>query len=182
MENPWKLVSKEIKYESPWILTEEHKVIHPSGRQGIYSVTHFKNIAVAIIPLDENYNTWIVGQYRYPLHCYEWEICEGGCPAGTDPVDTAKRELLEECGITASGFEMILFMQLSNSATDEVSYSFIAKGLKHGLSHPEDTEQLTVKKIPFSRLYEMTMRGEIRDALSVATILKTKLLIDDGKI
>lgn len=182
MENPWKFLSKEIKYDSPWIRTEEHQVINPSGKQSIYSKVHFKNIAVAIIPLDDDYNTWIVGQLRYPTQTYEWEVCEGGCPEGTSPPDTAKRELLEECGITAKYFELILEMQLSNAATDEVTATFIARGLSFGKSQPEETEQLTIKKIPFNELFQMTVRGEIRDALSVASILKTKLMIDEGKI
>lgn len=178
MESPWTYLSKEIHYESPWIRTEEHQVINPANKQSLYSKVHFKNIAVAIIPLDDNYNTWIVGQYRYPTQSYEWEVCEGGCPEGTAPLDTAIRELIEECGITANHFEMILHMQLSNAATDEVSYTFIAKGLSFGANEPEETEQLTIKKIPFNELFEMTMRGEIRDGLSVASILKTKLMID----
>jgi len=182
MNNPWKKLSSEIKYESPWIRTEEHQVINPSGKQSIYSKVHFKNIAVAIIPLDDDYNTWIVGQFRYPTQTFEWEVCEGGCPEGTSPLETAKRELLEECGITATHYELIMEMQLSNAASDETSATFIAKGLSFGQSEPEETEQLTIKKIPFSELFEMTMRGEIRDALSVASVLKTKLLIEDGKI
>ncbi|MEO8149389.1 MAG: NUDIX hydrolase [Bacteroidia bacterium] len=182
MESPWKTLAKHIKYESPWIRTEEHDVINPSGKQSIYSKVHFKNIAVAIIPLDDDYNTWIVGQFRYPTQTYEWEVCEGGCPEGTSPLDTAKRELLEECGITATHYELIMEMQLSNAASDETSATFIAKGLTFGESEPEETEQLTIKKIPFSELFEMAMRGEIRDALSIASILKTKLLIDAGKI
>jgi 8-oxo-dGTP pyrophosphatase MutT (NUDIX family) len=182
MENPWKKLSSKTEYDSPWIRTEEHQVINPSGKQSIYSKVHFKNLAVAIIPLDDDYNTWIVGQFRYPTQTYEWEVCEGGCPEGTAPLDTARRELMEECGITAMHFELILEMQLSNAATDEVSYSYVAKGLSFGESEPEETEQLTIKKIPFQQLFEMTMRGEIRDGLSVATILKTKLLIDAGKL
>lgn len=182
MENPWKFLSKEIQYESPWIRTEEHQVINPSGKQSIYSKVHFKNIAVAIIPLDDDYNTWMVGQFRYPTQTYEWEVCEGGCPEGTSPLETAKRELIEECGITATHFELIMEMQLSNAASDEVSATYIAKGLTFGNSEPEETEQLTIKKIPFEELFQMAMHGEIRDALSVASILKTKLLIDAGKI
>ena len=182
MNNPWKTLSKEIRYESPWIKTEEHQVINPSGKQSIYSKVHFKNIAVAIIPLDDDYNTWILGQFRYPTQTYEWEVCEGGCPEGTSPLETAKRELLEECGITALHFKLIMEMQLSNAASDETSATFIAKGLTFGESEPEETEQLTIKKIPFSELFEMTMRDEIRDALSVASILKTKLMIEAGEI
>lgn len=175
-KNPWQTLSKQNRYESNWIRTEEHEVLNPAGKPGVYSVTHFKNIAVAVIPLDENNNTWIVGQYRYPVNSFEWEVCEGGCPVGTEPIETAKRELLEECGLIANNYELILQMQLSNSATDEISFTFLATGITVTKNSPEETEQLTIKKIPFDELYEMVMRGEIKDALSVASVLKVKAL------
>jgi 8-oxo-dGTP pyrophosphatase MutT (NUDIX family) len=181
-DNPWTTKSSEVKYENPWIRITESKVLNPSGNDGIYGVVHFRTHAIAIIPLDENYYTWIVGQYRYPLDSYEWEIVEGGCPEGTSPLDTARRELHEEVGLKAEHYEMILEMQLSNSTTDEVSYSFIAKGLTYIGEEPEEDEQISIRKLPFEEVYQMTMRGEIRDGLSVATILKAKLLIDQGKI
>lgn len=182
VDSPWQIKASEVKYANPWISITEHQVVNPSGNDGIYGVVHFRNYAVAIIPLDEDYNTWIVGQYRFPLDSYEWEVVEGGCPEGTSPLDTAKRELHEEVGLQAEHYEMILEMQLSNSTTDEVSYSFVAKGLSYIGEKPEDDEKLAIKKIPFEELYQMTMRGEIRDGLAVATILKTKLLIEAGKI
>lgn len=180
--NPWGKVSEEVKYDNPWIKIIEHKVINPSGNPGIYGVVHFKTHAVAIIPLDENNNTWIVGQYRYPLNSYEWEVVEGGCPEGTSPEDTAHRELIEEVGLQADSMQMILEMQLSNSTTDEVSYTYVARGLKFIGSHPEEDERLDIKKLPFEEVYQMVLRGEIRDGLSVASVLKAKVLLDAGKI
>ena len=180
MINRWKTLSTSLKYENRWISVTEHQVINPSEKPGIYGVVHFKNIAVAILPLDEEMNTWIVGQWRYTLNRFEWEIPEGGCPEGTSPEDTAKRELLEETGIVAREFIPILEMQLSNSTTDEVSYSFIARGLSMVEAEPEETEDLHIKKMPFSELVDMVMNGEIRDALSVATILKTARMLENG--
>jgi ADP-ribose pyrophosphatase len=181
-KNPWTNKSSEVKYENLWIKVIESNVLNPAGNDGIYGVVHYKNNAVAIIPLDENYNTWIVGQYRYPLDSYEWEIVEGGCPEGTSPLETAKRELHEEVGLKAEHYEMILEMQLSNSTTDEVSYTYVAKGLSYIGEEPEEDEQLTIKKIPFEEVFQMVMRGEIRDALAVGSILKAKMLIDRGLI
>ena len=177
--NPWKTLDKKVHYESAWIRTEEHRVINPAGKAGTYSLTHFKNIAVAVIPLDAENNTWIVGQFRYPTQTFEWEVCEGGCPEGTDPVETAKRELHEECGIISNDLELILEMQLSNSATDEISFTYIARNLTFTESNPEETEQLTVKKIPFSELFQMTMQGKIKDALSVASIFKLNEILKE---
>jgi ADP-ribose pyrophosphatase len=180
--SPWKTKSSDVKYENKWIRIIEHQVVNPAGNDGIYGVVHFKTNAIAIIPLDEEYNTWIVGQYRYPFHSYEWEIVEGGCPEGTLPLETAKRELHEEAGLQAERYEMILEMQLSNSTTDEVSYSYIAKGISYIGEEPEEDEQLAIRKLPFEEVYQMVMRGEIRDGLAVASVLKAKALIDAGKI
>ncbi|MFN8323872.1 MAG: NUDIX hydrolase [Chitinophagales bacterium] len=180
--NPWKKITSQVKYENPWIKIIEDQVKNPAGNDGIYGVVHFKTNAVAIIPLDENNNTWIVGQYRYPLNSYEWEVPEGGCPLGTSPADTAKRELIEEVGLQAEHLELILEMQLSNSTTDEISYTYIARGLTYIGEHPEEDEQLLIKKLPFEEVYQMVLRGEIRDGLSVASILKAKILLAEGKL
>ena len=176
--NPWTKLGSEVKYENPWIKIIEDKVLNPAGNNGIYGVVHFKTCAIAIIPLDEDNNTWIVGQYRYPLNSYEWEVIEGGCPEGTLPLDTAKRELIEEAGLNAEEFELILEMQLSNSTTDEVSYTYIARQLTYVGERPEEDEQLCIKKLPFEEVYQMVMRGEIRDGLSVGSILKAKAVLD----
>ena len=181
-ESPWTKLSGEVKYENPWIKVTEDKVKNPVGKDGIYGVVHFKTHAIAIIPLDQNNNTWIVGQYRYPLDSYEWEVVEGGCPEGTSPIETAKRELIEEVGLKAEHFEMILEMQLSNSTTDELSYTYIARGLSYVGEEPKEDEQLAIRKLPFEEVYQMVLRGEIRDGLSVASIFKAKLLLDQEEI
>jgi 8-oxo-dGTP pyrophosphatase MutT (NUDIX family) len=181
-ENPWITKSKEIKYENPWIKVVENQVINPAGKDGIYGVVHFKNTAIAIIPLDEEYNTWIVGQYRYTLDSFEWEVPEGGSLKSEAPLDGAKRELAEETGYEASEYIKVLEMQLSNSVSDEVSVTYVAKGLTFIGDSPEETEKIYVKKLPFQELFEMTMRGEIRDGLSVASILKVKLMIELGQL
>lgn len=181
-ENPWTKLSGEVKYENNWIRIEEDQVLNPVGNRGIYGVVHFKTYAVAIIPLDEENSTWIVGQYRYPLQSYEWEVVEGGCPENTSPLETAHRELMEEVGLKAEHMTLILEMQLSNSTTDEVSYTYVARGLTYVGAQPEEDEKLSIKKITFEELYQMTLRGEIRDGLSVASILKLKVLLEKGQI
>ena len=181
-DNPWKTLSSEVKYENPWIRVTESAIINPAGNKGIYGVVHFKNKAIAIIPLDEDNNTWIVGQYRYTMNSYEWEVPEGGCPEGEEPLNGAKRELAEEVGLVAGSWEMILETQLSNSVSDEIGYTYIAKELEFVGSSPEETEQLHVRKLPFEEVVEMVLRGEIKDGLSVASILKAKLLLDRGMI
>lgn len=180
--NPWQTLESELKYDNNWISVTEHQVINPSGGKGIYGEVHFKNIAIGILPLDENYNTWLVGQYRYPLKAYSWEIPEGGGPLGKEPLDGAKRELLEETGMSAKNWQEIQRMHLSNSVSDELSIIYIATDLIQGIAMPEETEQLVVKKLPFEEAYQMVLNGKITDSMSVAAILKAKLMVITGEL
>lgn len=180
--NPWKTLKTDVKYDNPWIKVTESKTINANGGDGIYGVVHFKNIAIGIIPLDKDYNTWLVGQYRYPLNEYSWEICEGGGLLNEDILSSAKRELMEELGIEAEDWQEIMKMHLSNSVSDEKGVIYIAKNLSYHQPEPEEGEVLQLKKLPFTEVFEMVMNGKITDSLSVAGILKTKLLIDQGLI
>lgn len=174
--NPWTKLSSKVEYENNWIVVEHQEVVTPAGTPGIYGIVHFKNLAIGVLPLDDDNNTWIVGQYRYPHHAYSWEIPEGGGKIGIDPLESAKRELLEECGIEAAHWELIMEMDLSNSATDEKALLYVARGLTFTQSQPEETEQLQVKKIPFEELYQMVMQGEVKDAMTIGAVLKWKLM------
>jgi 8-oxo-dGTP pyrophosphatase MutT (NUDIX family) len=180
--NPWQTLSETIPYENPWISVSHREVLNPSGGKGIYGVVQFKNIAVGVIPLDNEGNTWLVGQYRYTLQQYHWEIPEGGCPMGSDPLLSAQRELLEETGIVADLWTTLLELHTSNSVTNEYGVAYIAQKLNFGVAEPEETEQLHVKKMPFSEVVEMVMNGEITDALSMTSILKANELIKRGMV
>ena len=179
---PWKTRSVEERYSTPWISVSHHEIIDPSGREGIYGVVHFKNLAVGIIPLDEEGNTWIVGQYRYPIDAYSWEIIEGGGSRERPPIESAQRELREEAGIVAEHWTEVLQMDLSNSASDEVAIIYVAQGLTFHEPEPDHNEQLELRKVPFSELVEMVMRGELRDSLTMAGVLKVDRLLRDGSL
>jgi ADP-ribose pyrophosphatase len=178
--NPWTTLSETTVYDSPWISLSHRDVLNPSGGKGIYGLVHFKNLAIGIVPLDKDYNTWLVGQYRYTLSAYSWEIPEGGGPLSTDPLLSAQRELKEETGMVAAKWTKIADLHLSNSVTDEGAIVFVAQELSFGHSEPEETEDLVVKKLPFSEVVAMAMNGEITDALAVVAILKTQLMINRG--
>ncbi|MES2140119.1 MAG: NUDIX hydrolase [Bacteroidota bacterium] len=182
LKNPWTTLTSEKIYDSPWIGLTKHDVLNPNGNPGTYSVVHFKNLAIGILPLDNDYNTWIVGQYRYPINQYSWEIPEGGGNHNVPALDSAKRELLEETGITANKWTKIQELHLSNSASDEFGILYIAQDLNFGESEPEDDEQLVVRKLHFNELYQMVESGEITDSLTVIAVLKAKLLMLEGTI
>jgi len=171
-ENPWKKLSGKTVYDNQWIRVEEHDVINPSGGKGIYGKVCLKNIAIGIIPLDEYDNTWLVGQHRYTLNQYSWEIPEGGCPLGTDPLESAKRELKEETGITARQWKELIRIHTSNSVTDEAGVIYLAEDLVQGDQSLDETEQdLRVKKINLKEAVEKVMNGKITDSMSMAGIL-----------
>jgi 8-oxo-dGTP pyrophosphatase MutT (NUDIX family) len=171
-ENPWKKISAQVKYDNPWINLTEYQVITPAGTEGIYGKVHFKNIAVGVIAIDAENNTYLVGQYRFPLDLYSWEIPEGGCPEGTDWLEAAKRELKEETGFEAGKWTEILQMHVSNSVSDEFAVVYVAEELIAGASEPEETEDLQIIKMPFSQAVQWVMEGKITDSISVAAILK----------
>lgn len=180
--NPWQTITTRNVYENPWIRVEHHEVLNPSGGPGIYGFIHFKNTAIGVIPLDHEGNTWLVGQYRYALKHYSWEIPEGGGLWGVDPIDAAKRELLEETGITAACWTPLLEMHTSNSVTDEYSVAYIARDLSFGEAQPEETEQLLLKKLPFEEVVGMVLSGEITDALSMVAVLKANEWLRNGTL
>ena len=177
-KNPWKTLSREDIYENPWIKLEEHQVINPAGGRGIYGKVHFKNIALGIIPLDEDQNTWLVGQHRYTLDQWSWEITEGGGSMDKSILQSAKRELREETGLTAKKWRQIMKTHLSNSVSDEVGFIFLAEDIKEGKSQKEPTEaDMKAWKLPFKEALKMVLTGKITDALSIAGILKVARIL-----
>ncbi len=179
--NPWTTLSERSIYQNPWIRLSHREVITPGGKPGIYGVVQFQNLAIGVVPIDAENHTWLVGQYRYALDRYSWEIPEGGCPIGTDPLAAASRELAEETGITAQQWTKIANFDLSNSVTDETGMVFIARELSFGDPSPEDTEEITVKRLPFSEAVDMVLQGEITDALSIIGLLRARVWLDSGE-
>jgi 8-oxo-dGTP pyrophosphatase MutT (NUDIX family) len=170
--NPWTVLDRRAVYENPWIAVREDRVIRPDGTPGIYGVVHFKNRAVGVLPVEDDGRVWLVGQYRYPLDAYSWEIPEGGCPEDEDPEQTARRELREETGLVAERLEPLGTIHLSNSVSDELGILYRATGLSLGPSAPEGTERLQVRAVAWDEALSMLRRGEITDSLSVVALLQ----------
>lgn len=170
--NPWTtLASREI-YDNPWIQLTERQVINPRGGRGIYGVVHFKSRAIGIVPVDDSGHTYLVGQFRYSLERYSWEIPMGGCPLDESSLVAAQRELQEETGLSATRWRHLLFLHTSNSVTDEAGEVFLAEGLTEGEAAPEETELLKVWRLPLAEAIAMALDGRITDAISVAALLR----------
>ncbi|NOR42977.1 MAG: NUDIX domain-containing protein [Gammaproteobacteria bacterium] len=176
-KNPWKAQTSKKIFDNPWLSVHEDKVINPGGGISHYGKISFKNLAIGIIPLDENNNTWLVGQYRYVPDCYSWEIPMGGGALKVAPLDSAKRELKEETGLIADDWQELMKLHTSNSVTDERGIIYVARALTQGETEFEETEDLLIQKLSLDEAVERVLSGEITDAISVAGLLKLKQTI-----
>lgn len=179
--NPWKTLSTREVYDNHWISLSEHQVINPSGKPGIYGKVHFKNKAIGIVPIDVEGNTYLVGQFRYTLNEWSWEIPEGGGALDLDPLASAKRELQEETGFSASRWTLLHRVHLSNSVTDEEGFIYLAEDLQPGKNALEETEaDLKVMRLPFKDALEMVLNGKITDSMSVIGLLRAAMHLGTG--
>lgn len=165
--NPWRLRGSREVYVNPWIRVREDHVLRPDGRDGIYGVVDFQNHALGIVPVTEEGDTFLVGQWRYPLEAYSWEIPEGGGPLSVPTLESAQRELAEEVGLTATVWTDLGLFHLSNSVTNEAGQIFLAQGLTQGQAQPGGDEVLAVRRLPLTEAYVMAMDGRITDGVSI---------------
>lgn len=178
----WKTHDVQQRYDNPWITVSHREVTAPTGNLGIYGHVHFKNKAIGVIPIDADGYTWLVGQARYTLQTYAWEIPEGGAPHGESILAAAQRELQEETGVHAKRWTSLLKLHASNSVTDEIAYAFVAQDLQMGATAPDDTEQLSLARVPLDDAINMAMDGTISDGLAMASLLKIAMLISNGQL
>ncbi|HSK52138.1 MAG TPA: NUDIX hydrolase [Clostridia bacterium] len=172
---PWTRHTRRVAYDNPWMIVYHDEVTRPDGGPGIYGVVHFRNVAAGVVVLDTADRVLLVGQHRYTLDEYSWEIPEGGVPPGEDPLEGARRELREETGIEAADWAELARYTLSNSITDERGFLYLATGLTQGDAEPDPTEALEVRWLPFAEALAMTLDGRITDAMSIIGIQRVAL-------
>ncbi len=173
----WRRLSTRTVFENPWMQVREDHVINPGGGENQYGYVHFKNRAVAIVPIDPQRNVWLVGQQRYTLDAWSWELPMGGAPLDEAPLAAAQRELKEETGLEAGRWTEIMQLHPSNSITDELGVVYVAMDLTEGQTSFEETEDLEVRRLPFDEAIAMVERGDITDAISVAALLRVEKLL-----
>ena len=171
-KQPWQTLTSRLVYDNPWIRVEEHEVINPSGGESLYGKVCFKNRAVGILALDDDRNLYLVGQHRYTLDEYAWELPMGGAPDNEATLAAAQRELAEETGISASSWQEVMRLHTSNCVTDEVGFVYLARGLSFGMPDHEPTEDLALRKLPLATAFSWVLEGRITDAISAAGILR----------
>jgi 8-oxo-dGTP pyrophosphatase MutT (NUDIX family) len=174
-DNPWRRVSRRVAYENPWIEILHDDVMRPDGKPGIYGVVHFRHLAIGVVPIDADDRVLLVGQFRYTVDRYSWEIPEGGGDLDEEPEAAARRELAEETGFVGGEWRELCRAELSNSVTDEITVLFAATGLEAGPAAPEGTEQLQLRWVPFDEAMAMIARGEIADAMTILAMQQLAL-------
>ncbi len=179
---PWREHAERFVYENPWIKVREFDAEAPTGARTIYGLVGFKNLAVGILPLFDDGSIVLVGQHRFPLKDYSWEIPEGGVPVGEDVLIGARRELKEETGLQASDWRQVLSYQLSNSVTDERGFGFIATGLTQSEAEPDATEAIAMVRVAFREALEQAIEGRIHDIITVAMLLRAYHMASEGAL
>lgn len=180
--DPWRVKSTTQPFANDWFRIEANEVVHPHGEDGTYTVVRIRRLAVGVLPIDDEGFVHLVGQWRFPLGRYSWEMPEGGADPGEDALTCAKRELEEETGLSAAHFAKVLEMDISNSLTDEQAVIFIATGLSAGEARPEGTEVLRRRRAPFVDVLARVTDGRIRDGLTVAAVLRAHHMAVTGQL
>lgn len=179
---PWTVTRETPVYDNPWVSVIDHKVIHPNGAPGQYGVIRFKNRAVGVLPVDRDGAVWLVGQHRFPLDAYSWELPEGGAPLAEEPLAAARRELKEETGLSAGQWIELSSFDISNSVTDEAAVCFLAADLAVGDAAPEPSEDLNLRRIFFNDLLHEVLTGRIRDSLTIVMTLTAYVKAQRGEL
>lgn len=180
----WSIREGRTVYENKWIRVREYQTVAPTGALALYGLVHMKNLALGVVPIDEEGCTWLVGQARFPFGRYSWELPEGGGPVERPPLEGAVQELSEETGMQAAHWLPLLEdVHLSNSVTDERAYAWLAWGLSPSDAFAkDDSEELALRRIPFREAVAMAVSGEITDGFTLVMLLKADHLARTGAL
>lgn len=179
--NPWKTLTSRVVYENAWIRVREDQVIRPDGGPGIYGVIEIRP-SIGVVAIDDRDRVVLVGQWRYSVRRYSWEVPRGGShPGETCMLEVAKRELAEEAGVRAAHWQELGPVDVCNGVADDVQTLFLATGLTQTNRQLDPEEDITVEWHPFEQAVSMVMDGGIAEVCSMAAILKVAMLRNSRK-
>ncbi len=179
---PWTTLASKTVVDNKWVRVEEHDVLNVKGTPGHYTTLHFKRVATGAVALDKGGHVFLLGQHRYPLRAYSWEVPEGGTDPGEAPLAAIQRELKEEAGVSAGAWRHILTMHLSNMMSDEIAFGYLATDLTLGAAEPEESEVLELRRVPFAEALAMALDGRITDAITVALLFRVEIMRARGEL
>ena len=170
------LSSEEI-FNGRVIRVTYDKVLLENGNTSTREVVHHHGGA-CILPVDENQNITLVRQYRYALGEEMWELPAGKLEKDENPFEAAKRELAEECGLTADHFVDLGVVYPTVGYDSEKIYLWAATGLHKVSQHLDEDEFLDVVKMPLDEALRLVLDGTIKDSKTQIGILKYAMLRD----
>lgn len=179
---PWKDHGHSVFFESPWMKLTRHEATAPTGVRADYMVMRPQNMSVGVLPLHDDGTVTLVGQQRFALANWSWEMPEGGAPFDEDPLEGARRELAEEAGLAAAQWRQALKAEMSNSITDERALAWVAWDLTPAPLAPDPTEVIRAARVPFGDLLREIGRGAVRDMFTVATTLRAYHMAREGEL
>lgn len=178
----WRDAGSSVMFENPWMRLTRHEATAPTGLQADYVVMRPQNMSVGVLPIHEDGTITLVGQQRFALMNWSWEMPEGGAPFNEDPLEGAKRELAEEAGLEAVVWHPALKVEMTNSITDERAMAWLAWGLTPVPIAPDPTEIIRVARVPFGDLLRNVGNGAVRDMFTVATVLRAYHMAREGEL
>lgn len=171
-----KTLSSETKFQGAIVGLRVDRIQLPDGRSATREVVSHPG-GVAVVPYHDDGTVTLVRQFRYPFGRVITELPAGKLERGEDHRLAGLRELEEETGLTAGTFTYMGALLASPGFSDEVLHMYLATDLRQGPRHPDPDEFLDLERIPFSRLMDQVMSGELQDAKTVAALLKAKVLL-----
>lgn len=179
--NPWRTLDTRSIYQTPFLSVREDTVVAPSGRTIRYGVAR-TGLAVGMLPFVDGDTVLLVRQHRYLTGRYTWEMPTGGVDEGEEPVAAAQRELAEEAGCAAGRLIPVSVFQTSKSILEETAHLYLAADLRPRQLEADHTEQIERHELPFSDVVDMTVRGDIVDAMTMVAVLLAARLDAQGRL
>lgn len=171
LANPWIVHRKEEKFACSFFSVRSDTVAHGHRLPRTYNSIRMKSPGVSIAPIDSDGRVTLIGQYRYVLDRFTWELPGGGCKPEQTPVEAATAELSEETGYRADHWLRLFDASLSPGTIEGSTHCFVAWDLQAGMPHPEPEERLSQRRVSFDEAVSMVLSGEISNFSSTTLLL-----------